>query len=92
MIDQLEKYIDAENAFNTNLILLVGTSTAKINEIFEEICTKHKVVPLNIGLLLSSALTVLSQKQRCLMAGEVLRNLLAEQADSPMVFIKNIEV
>jgi hypothetical protein len=92
LIDQLEKYIDAENAFNTNLVLLVGTSTAKINEIFEEICTKHKVLPLNIGLLLSSALTVLSQKQRCLMAGEVLRNLLAEQADSSMVFIKNIEV
>ena len=64
----------------------------KINEIFEEICLRHEVVPLNIGLLFSKALNVFSQKQRCLMAGEVLRNLLAEQANSPMVFIKNIEV
>jgi hypothetical protein len=92
LIDQLEKYIDAENALNTNLILLVGTSKAKINVIFEEICSRHEVVPLNIGLLLSKQLNVFSQKQRCLMAGEVLRTLLAEQADSSLVFIKNIEV
>ncbi len=92
MIEELEKYIDADNAFNTNLILLVGTSTEKVNGIFEETCIRRKVVPLNIGQLLSKALTVLSQRQRCLKAAEILRNLLDEQTRSPIVFIKNIEI
>ena len=92
MIAELEKYIDAENAFNTNLVLLVGSSSVKVNELLEKICAKHNTAPLNIGHLLSKALTVLSQRQRCLMAAEILRNLLDEQANSSLLFIKNIEV
>ena len=92
MIVELEKYIDAENAFNTNLVLLVGSSAVKVNELLEKICAKHNTAPLNIGHLLSEALTFLSQRQRCLMAAEILRNLLDEQANSSLLFIKNIEV
>jgi len=92
LIDKLAKYIEADNALNTNLILLVGTSTLKVNEIFDEISSRYKAVPLNVGLLFSKAITLLSQKQRCLMTGEILRVLLAEQANSSPLFIKNIEV
>ncbi len=92
MIVELEKYIDAENAFNTNLVLLVGSSAVKVNELLEKISSKHNAKPLNIGHLLSKALTMLSQRQRCLMAAEILRNLLDEQSNSSPLFIKNIEV
>ena len=92
MIVELEKYIDAENAFNTNLVLLVGFLAVKVNELLEKISSKHNAEPLNIGHFLSKALTVLSQRQRCLMAAEILRNLLDEQASSSPLFIKNIEV
>jgi hypothetical protein len=63
-----------------------------VHEIFEEACKRHKASPMNIGLLLPKALNGLSQKQRCLMAGEVLRNLVDENSKLATIFIKNIEV
>jgi hypothetical protein len=92
LIETIDQYISAEQAFNTNLALLVGTSAVHVDAVFEELCNKHEVEPLNIGILLSKALNVLTQKQRCLMAGEILQNTLSQHSDSSMVFIKNLEV
>lgn len=92
MLEELRRLVAEVGALHSKLIMLVGGRDAMNAERLAAFAEEVGLVPLNIGLALGRALSVVPQKQRHLKAVGLLRELVEEHAPGNLLLVSNIEL
>jgi hypothetical protein len=92
MLEELRQRVNAVGALHSKLILLVGGKESSSAEALMAFAGLVGQTPLNIGLAMGRALSVIPQKQRPLRTFEVLRELVEQHASAELLLASNIEL
>jgi hypothetical protein len=92
MLEELRQRVNAVGALHSKLILLVGGKEASKAEALMAFAEMVEQAPLNIGLAMGRALSVVPQKQRPLRTFELLRELVEQHAPGDLLLASNIEL
>ena len=92
MLEELRQRVTAVGALHSKLIMLVGGTEARRAETSMAFAETVGNAPLNVGLALGHALSVVPQKQRPLRTFELLRELVEQYAPGDLLLVSNIEL
>lgn len=92
MLEELRQRVNAVGALHSKLILLVGGKESSRAEALMAFAEMVGQAPLNIGLAMGRALSVVAQKQRPLRTFELLRELVEQHAPGELLLTSNIEL
>ncbi len=92
MLEELKKRVAEVGALHSKLILLVGGEGDRRTEALAAFAAAVGLEPLNIGLALGRALSVVPQKQRHLQTGVLLRELVEQRGPGDLLLVSNTEL
>jgi hypothetical protein len=92
MLEELRQRVAEVGALHSKLILLVGGERARRTEALAALAVVVGLAPLNIGLALGRALSVVPQKQRHLQTGVLLRDLVEQHALGDLLLVSHTEL
>lgn len=92
MLEELRQLVAEVGGLHSKLILLVGGEGARRTEALTVFAAAVGLAPLNVGLSLGRALSVVPQKQRHLQTGVLLRELVEQHAVGDLLLVSNTEL
>jgi len=91
-IQKLERLVAEVTVLHSKLILLVGSQREGASTVLVKFGKHVEKGVLNVGLELGKCLAALSQKQRPLQVGALLRELTDKHASGDLLLLNNIEL
>lgn len=92
MLAKLESKLEEIAALQSRLILLFGLPSTGKSSLLCDLAGKRGMSVVKVGALLGARLAAISQKQRHLQAGPLLRDLSNEYARGDVLLLDNIEL
>jgi hypothetical protein len=92
MLEELRQRVAEVGALHSKLILLVGGEGGRRTEALLAFAAMVGLTPLNIGLALGRALSVVPQKQRHLQTRVLLRELVEQRGRGDLLLVSKTEL
>lgn len=91
-LSRLERLVEEISALHSKLILLVGSPGSGKTALLGALAERMQLASLNVGAELGFRIAAIPHRQRCLQAGNMLRELADERTRFNIVLIDNIEL